>query len=1412
MPRIFDNINETLLPALQETLGLCEHADFCVGYFNLRGWRQLHEHIEQWHGGDGHCCRLLVGMQQMPQDQLRQVMSPTASGEQIDQATAIALKKKLAQDFRDQLMVGIPTNADEQGLRRLAAQISAGKVVVKLFLRHPLHAKLYLLFRQDPLNPKIGYLGSSNLTMAGLSRQGELNVDVLDHDACDKLAKWFEDRWTDRFCVDISQELVEIINTSWARPEPPPPYHIYVKMAYHLSQEARAGLTEFRIPSDFGNKLFEFQKAAVKIAAHHLNKRGGVVIGDVVGLGKTLMATTLARIFEDDHGVETLIICPRNLVPMWEDYRQEYRLRAKVLSVTRVQRELPDLRRFRLVLIDESHNLRNREGQRYRAIAEYIAANDSRVILLSATPYNKTYLDLSNQLRLFIDDRKDIGIRPEKLLRELGETEFIRRHQCPVRSLAAFEKSEHADDWRDLMRLYLVRRTRSFIQENYAKLDPERGRNYLDFADGTRSYFPTRVPKTVKFNFGGAESARESGAGVPPASLIKAGQRPAPLDQYARLFADDVVEAVNQLTLPRYGLGNYQQLTPHKPPTPDEAKVLADLSRAGTRLKGFCRTNLFKRLESSGHSFILSLERHILRNFICLHAIENGLPLPIGTQDMGLLDASANDEDSELWDAAGDAEENGLVSGAGVPPASIDKAAGTAAPLLSEAAFRARAAEVYDSYANHFGRRFKWLKAGLFNADLAEDLRKDAKALMQVLENAGGWDSARDAKLQALLDLLTRQHPTEKVLLFSQFADTVNYLNEQLKARGIKAVEGVTGNSDDPTAIAYRFSPVSNDKRNHVTREKELRIVLATDVLSEGQNLQDCSIVVNFDLPWAIIRLIQRAGRVDRIGQQSDTILCYSFLPAEGVERIIRLRSRVSQRLQENAEVVGADEAFFEDQNDAQAVRDLFTEKAGILDGDEDVEVDLASYAYQIWKNAIDRDPDLEKTIPAMPNVVYSTKPWPPLESGSGVPPASSEQAAGTAAPQLQDAEAIAAASEPPLTKGACVLRAPAIAGIVRDALCHFDGQRYHLHAWCVMPNHVHAVVTPWGEHTLSAILHSWKSYTAHLINKRLRTHGEVWERESFDHLIRSADALGRFVNYVENNPVEAGLCTRPDQWEFSSCGAISGAGVPPANSRDAAGTAAPHAAPHAAPLFNPPDKIDCSSMKSRGELPHLRQEGATYFVTFRLRDAVGSRGAGSGAGVPPANSRDAAGTAAPHAAPLGAEGALVYLRTSEGNDALAWVDKRGNSVTESQFTILKTAECAPDTPAIPRHDDHHEMVAKGVKLIVETEKSVGGQLGRPSGARFRAYERLKTYAEEIKGTLFDTRELRHAIEDIYKFPLLQSATDTLNRQLKSGIGNQALAELVMALRADVRLCRVTEDVEGTEPQVICSMGLRGHP
>ena len=945
MPRILDNLSPdaTLLSTLRTTLELSHRADFCVGYFNLRGWKHVDQYVEPW-TENGHQARILIGMQKLPHDELRDALS-MLDARAIDNQTALRLKQRLAEQFRDQLVIGAPTNDDEATLQRLVKQLRAGKVVVKLFLRHPLHAKLYLCFRQDPVSPVVGYLGSSNLTFSGLSGQGELNVDVLDQDACSKLSLWFEDRWNDRYCTDITQALIRIIEESWARQELIPPYHVYLKMAYHLSHEARAGLAEFRIPRDFGDRLFEFQKAAVKIAAHHLNKRNGVLIGDVVGLGKTLMATAVARIFEDDYGLETLILCPKNLVRMWEDYAHTYRLRARVLSQSKVISKLPTLRRYRLVVIDESHNLRNREGKRYRAIREYIRGNDSKVILLSATPYNKTYLDLSNQLRLFVEDEQDLGIRPERLLRELGEVEFSRRHQASPRTLAAFDLSGYADDWRDLMRLYLVRRTRSFIQDNYAETDPESGRKFLTYEDGDRSYFPSRVPKTIKFTIDEAD----------------------PTDQYARLYAPGVVTTVNALHLPRYGLGNYVSKSPDSPPTNTETKHIQDLSRAGKRLMGFCRTNLFKRLESSGAAFLLSVERHLLRNHVFLHALRNALPLPLGTQDAEMLDLRFTDSDADAGHAAflyADDEEEQQDSDDDL--ANSDN--------WTAASFESRASEVYAEYATTYRSRFRWLRSDLFVDSLEHELQSDSDALLGILRAHGRWNSENDAKLQSLHTLLTATFPDQKVLVFSQFADTVRYLEAQLRRLGVDELAGVTGDSDDPTQFAWRFSPISNQRPLTETPEKELRVLIATDVLSEGQNLQDCAIVVNYDLPWAIIRLIQRAGRVDRIGQSADEILCHSFLPADGVERIITLRKRVRERLKENAEVVGADEAFFEDEADDQTILNLYHEQAGILDGDADGEVDLASHAYQIWKNAIDRDPRMEKTVATLPDVVFSSR------------------------------------------------------------------------------------------------------------------------------------------------------------------------------------------------------------------------------------------------------------------------------------------------------------------------------------------------------------------------------------------------------------------------------------------------------
>ncbi|MEZ4726999.1 MAG: helicase-related protein [Caldilineaceae bacterium] len=933
MPQIFDNIDQKLVPALSTTLALSYRADFCVGYFNLRGWQQIDAEIEKYTGGGDSCCRLLIGMHRHPQEELRQTFGLNSQEQPIDNQRAKQISKLHAEELRQQLTIGAPTNEDEAALRRLKNQLVEGKLQVKLYLRHPLHAKLYLLYRNDYNLPIVGYMGSSNLTFSGLSGNGELNIDVMDRDAAQKLSDWFEDRWEDRFCVDITQELIEIIDESWAREALIPPYYIYLKMAYHLSREAQKGIDEFRIPNPFGTILFDYQKAAVQIAARYLNQRNGVLIGDVVGLGKTLMATALVKIFEEDLSLNTLIICPKNLERMWEYQVGEYGLKAKVLPISMVQNELSKLPRYRLVLIDESHNLRNRDSKRYRAIREYIETNECRVILLSATPYNKSYLDLANQLRLFLSPEDDLGIRPEQLIREIGMVEFNRRYENPPpTSLLAFEKSEHSGDWQELMRNFMVRRTRSFIRENYADQD-DRG-YYLTYADGTRSYFPMRKPRRLDF----VEN-----------------------EQYRRLYRVDVVDTINDLNLPRYGLAQYVKATHAKKPTTSELQILDDLSRGGKRLMGFCRTNLFKRLESSGFAFTISLERHILRNYVYLHALENGLDVPIGTQDVAVLDTRFADEDITLQD------EDGHDAAAEVE---IENGLGRFDPTI----FKARAAAIYETYARQYKRRFRWLRSDLFKKNLQTALIQDAEDLLTILVEIGEWQAEADAKLDALTALLTQSYPQETVLIFSQFADTVHYLAAELPRRGVNGVEGVTGDHPDPTYAAWRFSPNSNEKRFAIAESDEIRVLVATDVLSEGQNLQDAYIVINFDLPWAIIRLIQRAGRVDRIGQKSDQIYCYSMWPADGVEAIINLRTRLRERLQQNAEVVGTDEIFFEDEVDRATMTDLYNERAGILDDDDDREVDLVSHAYQIWKNATDANPGLKPLIEQMPAVVYSSK------------------------------------------------------------------------------------------------------------------------------------------------------------------------------------------------------------------------------------------------------------------------------------------------------------------------------------------------------------------------------------------------------------------------------------------------------
>lgn len=938
MAKIYDNIETKFTQGLQgiiTNVGVTR-VDFCVGYFNLRGWDLIVNQIDQLPGDYIYekddrvfrTCRLLIGMHRPDEDLIRQLYGK--GGELPDADYVLQCKLKIAHEFKRQLLLGLPTKKDEMTLRRLSQQLKEDKVCVKLYLREPLHAKLYLAHRPaDNFNKIQAIMGSSNLTYSGLTGNGELNAEFGDSDSAEKLSRWFDDRWEDKFCVDITKELIEAIDHSWAGMDDIPPYYIYLKTAYHLSQEARTGIKEFTLPAEFHHDLFEFQENAVKIAAKHLanDKRGGAMIGDVVGLGKTITACAIAKMWEMTYASSTLIICPANLQEMWKKYVKRYDLKADVMSMAK-QIDVDNSRYYRLIIVDESHNLRNSEGKRYHNIKDLIQKQDSKVLLLTATPYNKDFSDLGAQLRLFLGEDLDLGIRPEEYIRQLGgERAFMQRHsEIPIRSIAAFEQSQSTEDWSELMKLFLVRRTRTFIKNNFAKIDPQNNRRYLQFNDGTKSYFPDRLPRSIKF------------------PTVKG-------DQFSRLYSEQMLGLMEELQLPRYGLSLYISEAKAADAPELEKKIMDNLSRAGARMMGFCKSTFFKRMDSSGFAFLMTLYRHVVRNAVFIYAIENKLPLPIGDENPIYGDLP---EDMEGFFSEDESDENQVAKTMHVP--------------TDMEHYLNRAMEYYNMLA--IKNNVDWIDSKYFKRTLKQDLKADSLQILKMIELCGDWKPAEDKKLDELQKLLTTTHAKDKVIVFTQYSDTADYVFRQLKERGIQQIDKATGASKNPTAIVDRFSPISNHA--DIAASSETRVLIATDVLSEGQNLQDAHVIVNFDLPWAIIRLIQRAGRVDRIGQEADHIDCYSFFPADGIETIISLKRRLNQRINENAQIVGSDELFFE--GNEQNLRDMYNEKSGVLDDDDDADVDLGSLAYQIWKNATDANPKLKAIIPNLSNVVYSTK------------------------------------------------------------------------------------------------------------------------------------------------------------------------------------------------------------------------------------------------------------------------------------------------------------------------------------------------------------------------------------------------------------------------------------------------------
>ena len=846
---IIDNRNEKLIDHILRILPSSERAKFAVGYFFLSGFEPLRNHLK-----DVGEIRLLVGnttnyqtLEQLSEGYKRLELVEEAANhiKFIKRADETRNVNVTAENMKDAIALMDQTDGNEELVVTLVSLIEQKKLKVKVYTKGRLHAKAYIFdYKQDGRYEKgIAIVGSSNLTLAGISHNTELNVVVHGEDNHAELSRWFDELWDDS--KDFDESLMVELRSSWAM-APVRPYDIYMKTLYELVRDRleEGVAVDILWDDEITSSLADFQRVAVRQAVQIIREYSGAFVADVVGMGKSFIGAAIIKHFERTDHVRPLIICPATLVDMWETYNEVYQLNARVLSMgyLREQEEagrniLLDDVKYRdrdFVLVDESHNFRHHTTQRYEILQAYLSAGRKRCVFLTATPRNKAAMDVYNQIKLFHpDDKTDLPIDPQDLKKYFN----------------MIEKNERR--LQDLLVHILIRRTRNHIlkwygfdSETHQPVDPNRFDEYRSgkrrayvIVAGKHQFFPKRELETIEYSiettYNGLYQRLRGYLGRPKNQRNLAGGK--------------------ELKYARYSLWDY--VVPEK----QKRQPYFDLHRAGANLFGLMRALLFKRFESSVYAFRETLKRMIRIHEGFLQAVEKGI-VPAGDDAQAILYESDKFEEADLYDALAAASEKYRIED--------------------------------------------------FDKDrLVKDVTHDLRLLQEMLGFVKDITPEKDAKLQTLFKWLKKDALSKgKLLIFTQFADTARYLFDNLNPGAKKdEIEVIYGGDKSKSKVVGRFAPKANPDYKFLKGEVEINLLVATDILSEGLNLQDGDKMINYDLHWNPVRLIQRFGRIDRIGSESEVVWGYNFLPETELERTLGLHASLRNRIQEIHDTIGED-------------------------------------------------------------------------------------------------------------------------------------------------------------------------------------------------------------------------------------------------------------------------------------------------------------------------------------------------------------------------------------------------------------------------------------------------------------------------------------------------------------------------
>jgi superfamily II DNA or RNA helicase len=870
---IIDNQNKKLVEVIRDIFPGTKAARFAVGYFFLSGLESVSDVL-----GNVQELRLLIG-NTSNRETIEQIAEGYRKLEQIQQATeAQAYPKRVEQNLRarqtaeavgESIEVMDQTDEAEHLVSLLVQLISQDRLKVRVYTKGRLHAKAYIfdygpIFDQGgnsiPRQEKgIAVVGSSNFTLSGVNSNTELNVLVHGNENHAQLADWFEHIWAES--QDFEQNLIEELRQSWPLAEVSP-YDVYLKTLYELVKDRLEGEgeAEFLWQSEITAVLTEFQRNAVRRAAQIIHEYGGCFVSDVVGLGKSYIGAAIIKHFERTNRARSLIICPASLVKMWDHYNEAYELNAHVLSLGML-REVDDgtnilldneLYRDRdFVLIDESHNFRNPGTQRYKLVQAYLQTGERCCCLLTATPRNKSAWDIYHQIMLFHrGDLTLLPVDPPHLKNYFKMIEEGERQLPPLLSNILIRRTRN-----DILRWYGI------DSESHQKVDPEnfvpyrRGekRAYIIVA-GKPQFFPKRKLQNIEY------SIEATYRGL--YKQLREYLSPQNVDRLEQPVLPGLGAASPGLVYARYGLWRYvKPAKQNKPP-------YNELHRAGINLRGLLRVSLFKRLESSVEAFRCTVQRMIQSNEAFVKSLDQGI-VPAGEEAQRLLYESDRYEEEDLFDALN------RVSG-------------------------------------------KYKIEDFLGVALHSDIEHDLAILRRIYQLVEPIHPNQDDKLQTIIRWLKdggdfeRPLCSHKCLIFTSYADTARYLYENINTDFDPCIEVIFGNDKDKASIVGRFAPKANPEQRPKDGQPEINILIATDVLSEGLNLQDCDQVINYDLHWNPIRLIQRFGRIDRIGSEFDKIWGFNFLPETELEKNLGLREKLQHRIQEIHNTIGEDAAILD--------------------------------------------------------------------------------------------------------------------------------------------------------------------------------------------------------------------------------------------------------------------------------------------------------------------------------------------------------------------------------------------------------------------------------------------------------------------------------------------------------------------